>query len=141
MESFVAVGQVVQRAEQQDGINLSRSPGQMARITLTDARQRSVCLSFRTSSRRVNMQRHGLDQMHFVALFGEPQRVVARCPADIQHYGRRSGQVAHQEILRPPAFEFAPIVIEALVFEPAAVVGEDFLRGLWPVPYAHSTRH
>ena len=27
------------------------------------------------------------------------------------------------------------------LFEPAAVVGEDFLRGLWPVPYAHSTRH
>jgi hypothetical protein len=79
--------------------------------------------------------------MHFVTLFGEPQRVVAGGPTDIQHDGRRSGQIAQQELLRPPAFEFALVLIEALVLEAAAVVGQDFLRGLWPVSNAHSTRH
>ncbi len=79
--------------------------------------------------------------MHFVTLFGEPQRVVARGPADIQHDGRRSKQIAQQELLRSPAFEFALVLIEALVLEAAAVVGQDFLRGLWPFSSAHSTRH
>ncbi len=86
------------------------------------------------------MQRHGLDQMHLVALFGEPQRVVPRSPADIQHDSRRSRQVTKQELLRPPTFEFALVVIEALVLESAAIVGQDFLSEFWSVPGEHSPR-
>ena len=130
--------QVIQRSEQEDGIDLSVCPVQPARIAATDARERSMRLGRRARPRLLEMQRHGIYQVHRVAACREPRRVLARATADVQHDRWRHRQVPQEQLFGPAAFELAFVAIEPLVLLSARVEVEHFAGRLRGIVEIHS---
>ena len=86
-KSLASLGQVVERTEQEYGVGLIRSVVQLPCVSLADTGKGTTRVLRR--ARLLQVERHGVDQVHRVTACGEPARIVPGTPANVQHDRRR----------------------------------------------------
>jgi hypothetical protein len=99
------LGQVVEGAEEEDGVGAGVGVVQAAGVAHGQRRDGVVGLAGRGAAGLLDVERHGVDQVHRVASGGQPARVDAGAAADVEHHRRRRGQVPGEQLLRARALE------------------------------------
>ncbi len=114
------LGQVVERAEREDGVGARVGEGQLAGVADPRRGDRRAGLRGGGRARLVDVQRHRVEQVDLVARARQRQRVGARGAADVEHDGRRGGQEALEQLdgaqeLQPAPRGEAPLLVAAVV--------------------------
>ena len=108
-ESLYAFGwicQVIERTEQQRNIECSIRDLQSSCVPDLDAGKR-CSRGARQLPRPINVPRHRIDEMHFVAATRERKRVDPGTSTNVEHAARRGRQMALENLPRSNALETA----------------------------------
>jgi hypothetical protein len=143
-DPVAAVGQVVQGAQQQDGVDAGVGPLEPAGVTHAGAGQRAPRLLPGGAQRLLDVDGHRVDQVDLVAPRGQGQGVHASGPADVQDDRGCRRQVPDQQLPgadplkaqgpEPPLLRHLGVVGGDLAVEPL-VIGHragTAIRRPWP---------
>ncbi len=120
-----AVGQVVERPEQEDRVGAVVGAAQRPRVPDGAAGEWVRRLGPGGLLRLGNVQRHGVVQVHLVAQGGEPAGVDAGAPADVGDDRGRRRQEAPEDLLRPGELKPPGALGQTARLEARRVVGFD----------------
>ena len=127
-DAIGALGQVVERAQQQDGVHGRVRFLEPARVSHAQAGHGRLGLERRGLSRLLDVERHRVHEMHAISARGEPGCVDAGAAAHVEDGAGRRRQVAQDDLLRARELD-QPVGLEQTPgFSPSGVVGLHFRR-------------
>ncbi|GAA3147611.1 hypothetical protein GCM10020001_083640 [Nonomuraea salmonea] len=127
-----ALGQVVERAEQQHRVGIAVGDRQVASVAEAGGHAGQL-------RRLAHVQRHRVDHLDLVALGGQPFGVHAGAAAHVEHAGRRRRQGAQQHVARAPELQPAATLAQPRTLTAALVVGhQSGIRDHVPGSYGRS---
>ena len=126
-EAIDPIGEVVEGAEEEDGVGGAVSEREASRVAHPHARQPSGGPRVRSRPGLLDVERHGVHEVHVVPLLGEPEGVGSGRAAHVEHDAGRRSKVAGDELPCP-----RPLEGEVGLFEPAllatqGVVAQDLV--------------
>ncbi len=122
-DALRALDQMIERAQEQDGVGAGIGIFEPARIAQPAGGQGSVWLARRGRLGLLDVERHGIDQMHAIAQGGEPAGVDSGAAPHVQHGSGRGGEAAENDLLGARELDDAVALEEALGLAALVVVG------------------
>jgi len=127
-EPVGALGQVIERAQEQHGVHARVGLVEPARVADARAGDRVVRLTRRGPARVLDVLREGVHQVDLVAERREPARVHAGAPAHVEHDLPCGREPVQDELLGAREFDLPVAAEEAARLSARRVVREDLGR-------------
>jgi hypothetical protein len=103
---------------------------QLARVSNDSRSEGMLRLLGRSGTRLVDMTRHGIDEMSFIAERGQPASIGTGPATDIEHPGGRGLNMAEDQLLGARVLELKPSRAKTRGFVGLSVVPNDFVSGV-----------